>query len=112
MRGVFFQMVFREIMNLRPDSTFIDFGHGIGNTCLQAAYTIGCESKGIELVDARYFASEAMRRGMAKVVNINRQTAVSSQYRLIGVISSFSHCGTVSQVGLQGRTVRVKAWED
>jgi len=46
---------------------FVDLGHGIGNACLQASYTLGCKSNGIELVDARFYASEAFRRCFAKV---------------------------------------------
>lgn len=73
---LFSQKVFRDIMGLQPDSTFVDLGHGIGNTCLQASYTIGCDSKGVELVDARYFASEAYHRCLAKVANHKREHKV------------------------------------
>lgn len=67
------QKVFHDVMGLQPDSIFVDLGHGIGNTCLQAAFTVGCHSKGIELVDARYFASEAFNRCLAKAANIRRE---------------------------------------
>lgn len=67
------EKVFYQVMELQPDSIFVDLGHGIGNTCLQAAYTIGCHSKGIELVDARYFSSEAFNRCLAKAANIKRE---------------------------------------
>ena len=43
--------IFKKILRLNSDSCFLDIGHGIGNTCLQAAYTFGCEARGIE-VDA------------------------------------------------------------
>ena len=49
----------KEILEVKPDEIFIDIGHGIGNTPCQAAYTIGCESRGIELVQDRYDISIA-----------------------------------------------------
>ena len=51
---------------VRKDHIFADFGHGIGNACLQASYTIGCQSKGIELVNARFYVSEALNRSIVK----------------------------------------------
>jgi hypothetical protein len=35
------------------DMIFCDIGHGIGNLVHQAAYTYGCESRGIEMVGDR-----------------------------------------------------------
>jgi len=46
-------LLFEKILNLRREETFVDIGHGIGNTVLQAAHTIGCEARGIELVRDR-----------------------------------------------------------
>ena len=42
-----------EVIGLTKDMVYVDIGHGIGNTCMQAAFTVGCESRGIELVDDR-----------------------------------------------------------
>ena len=42
-----------KLMELKSSDVFIDIGHGIGTPSLQAAYTTGCESKGIELNEAR-----------------------------------------------------------
>lgn len=62
------QRLFRDIMGVEKKNIFVDLGHGIGNACLQSAYTIGCQSRGVELVDARFYASEAFRRCLAKVM--------------------------------------------
>ena len=68
-------------MQLTRDNVFLDLGHGIGNTCLQAAFTIGCKAKGVELVEARYFASEAAHRAIAKVANRKSQNEVRVSHR-------------------------------
>jgi len=65
-------------MNLSKEHVFVDLGHGIGNACLQASYTIGCRSRGIELVDSRFFVSEAFHRSLAKVTQTMRSKNVSS----------------------------------
>ena len=70
------QKVFNDVMNLRSDHVFIDLGHGIGNVCLQAAFTVGCKAKGIELVEARYYASQAFHRSIAKLANEEREAQV------------------------------------
>ncbi len=59
--------IFREVLQLDQNDIFIDIGHGIGNALLQAAYTMGCESRGIEVVDSRNFL--AMRFSQ----NLNEQ---------------------------------------
>lgn len=41
-----------ELQVCRHD-VFVDIGHGIGNTVLQAAYTRGCEAHGIEVMPGR-----------------------------------------------------------
>ena len=43
----------KKIMQLKEDDVFLDIGHGIGNSCLQAAFTSGCEARGIEVVYSR-----------------------------------------------------------
>jgi hypothetical protein len=47
-------IIFERIMGLKYFHTFLDIGHGVGNTVLQAAYTVGCESRGIEVVNVRH----------------------------------------------------------
>jgi hypothetical protein len=41
-------------MGLKWFHTFFDIGHGVGNTVLLAAYTVGCESLGSEVVCVRH----------------------------------------------------------
>ena len=50
-----------SIAQLKPESIICDLGHGVGNLVIQAAYTIGCESRGIELVQARHEVAETLR---------------------------------------------------
>ncbi|KAL3913137.1 MAG: hypothetical protein SGILL_006611, partial [Bacillariaceae sp.] len=33
----------KDILDLKQDDVFLDIGHGIGNTCLHAAFCVGCE---------------------------------------------------------------------
>lgn len=47
------RVLFQEIVPLKWFHTFLDIGHGVGNAVLQAAYTVGCQSLGIELVNLR-----------------------------------------------------------
>jgi precorrin-6B methylase 2 len=42
------QFLLTTVLRLERHEVFLDVGHGAGNTCLQAAYTIGCEARGIE----------------------------------------------------------------
>jgi hypothetical protein len=50
-----------EILFVRKDDVFLDIGHGIGNTCIQAAFTVGCEARGIEVVYGRNCVGEVFR---------------------------------------------------
>lgn len=47
------RVIFTQVVSLKYFHLFLDIGHGVGNTVLQAAYTVGCESLGIELVNLR-----------------------------------------------------------
>lgn len=40
---------------------FLDIGHGIGNAPLQAAFTAGCEARGVELIEDRQSIAAAFR---------------------------------------------------
>jgi hypothetical protein len=66
------------MLRVKKDHIFADFGHGIGNACLQASYSIGCETKGIELVSARYFVSEALNRALDKATRVESLSNVST----------------------------------
>ena len=52
-------------MDLKPNDIFIDLGHGIGMPSLQAAYTRGCEARGIESVGDRYLISSRFQSELA-----------------------------------------------
>ena len=52
------------MVNLNKDDIFIDIGSGIGNTCLQASYTVGCDSRGIELVKDRHAIADIYRKNL------------------------------------------------
>jgi hypothetical protein len=54
-----------DIMKLKPSDIFIDLGHGLGCPSVQAAYTRGCTSRGIELDGDRFFISEQLKNGLA-----------------------------------------------
>lgn len=41
---------------------FVDLGHGIGNTVLQAALTVGCDARGIEIVPERCRVAEQFHK--------------------------------------------------
>lgn len=56
--------------NLKPEEIFLDIGHGIGNATLQAAFTIGCESRGIEIVPERCRIAEQFRDILLESVDI------------------------------------------
>ncbi|KAL7574996.1 hypothetical protein ACA910_010814 [Epithemia clementina (nom. ined.)] len=56
----------KEILNVQQTDIFIDLGHGIGNAVLQAAFTIGCDSRGIEVVEDRHIFSLAFQDEMAR----------------------------------------------
>jgi Histone methylation protein DOT1 len=60
--------ILRDILQLNRSDTFVDIGHGLGNAVLQAAYTIGCESRGIEIVDERFLLSEVLRDQLETVI--------------------------------------------
>jgi hypothetical protein len=53
-----------QIMQLRRDDIYLDIGHGIGNSCFQAAYTRGCEARGIEIVQSRHDACLRFQQGL------------------------------------------------
>ena len=70
-----------SILDLQRNDVFVDIGHGLGNTVLQAAYTIGCESRGIEVVNERNMVAgifEANLKGQRRLHRElhNRETPV------------------------------------
>lgn len=53
-----YQDLFVKILCLKPGDEFADIGHGIGSVAIQAAYTIGCKARGIELVPSRHLVAK------------------------------------------------------
>jgi hypothetical protein len=70
----------KTVLGLTKDDVFLDIGHGIGNTCIQAAFTAGCEARGIEVVYGRNSIAEVFRDNM---VNQNRDQPYP---RLVGQV--------------------------
>jgi len=52
------EKIFNKCFDLKATDVFIDIGHGIGSAVLQAAFTRGCESRGIELMEDRNLFAE------------------------------------------------------
>lgn len=50
-----------EILEMTKNDVFLDIGHGIGNTCLHAAFCVGCDARGIEVVSGRHSIAEVFR---------------------------------------------------
>lgn len=48
---------------------FVDIGHGVGNAVLQAAYTIGCEARGIEVVADRNLIATQLEESLREIDN-------------------------------------------
>lgn len=59
-----------EITRLAPGDIFLDIGHGIGNAALQCAFTIGCESRGVEIVPERCRIAEQFRDILFECVGV------------------------------------------
>ena len=60
-----------SLLEVSPKRSFVDIGHGIGNVCIQAALTRGCESAGIELVEHRNFVSSEFWRACLEDLSVN-----------------------------------------
>lgn len=58
-----------ELTHLSPDEIFVDIGHGAGNAVLQAALTVGCESRGIEVVPERCRVPELFEEVMHEMAD-------------------------------------------
>jgi precorrin-6B methylase 2 len=71
-----------QVLRMKRSDIFLDVGHGIGNSCLQAAYCMGCEARGIEVVKKRFTISLDFEQGLRDVAKIvdNKQARVSDQY--------------------------------
>ena len=47
------ERLFGQVLKLTSDDVFLDVGHGVGNTVLQAAFVHQCEARGIEVIADR-----------------------------------------------------------
>lgn len=68
---VYSKMIFDHAA-LKKDEIFIDIGHGIGNAVIQAALTIGCTSRGVELSSDRFALSCVFRDDAIKFIESER----------------------------------------
>jgi len=76
-------LLFEKIFNLQREETFVDIGHGIGNTVLQAAYTIGCEARGVEVISDRNLIAGVIKGRLQELCRIHlerdgRQTQIGN----------------------------------
>jgi hypothetical protein len=65
-----------KLLELRREDVFLDIGHGLGNTCLHAAFCVGCESRGIEVVSSRHEIAEVFRGHM---MNFHRENQTDNE---------------------------------
>jgi hypothetical protein len=63
---------------LKKDEIFIDIGHGIGNAVLQAALTIGCNSRGLELNRDRFLLSKEFQNCAKEFLDQERVSFAST----------------------------------
>jgi SAM-dependent methyltransferase len=76
------QTLMNNILGLTRDDVFLDIGHGIGNTCLQAALTAGCEARGIEVVFSRNSIAGVFRDRMFARHQLNSKTRIMGEVKL------------------------------
>jgi len=98
-------------MELSESDVFIDVGHGIGNAVLQAAYTRGCESKGIEVMDDRCHIAYLFRDNLAGInhIHMERDNDARTVGKVIIVQGDFTQKVHRQFVTCEGRRV-VKAF--
>jgi hypothetical protein len=58
------QYLLADALCVTKKDTFVDIGHGIGNAVIQAAYTMGCESRGIEVMAGRNLVAELIMENL------------------------------------------------
>lgn len=72
--------LFEQVMDLKYYHRFLDIGHGVGNTVLQAAYTVACESLGIELVGIRHERAMVYEEKMKEVDELHNKQRDGKHY--------------------------------
>uniref|UniRef100_A0A7S3L1R3 Histone-lysine N-methyltransferase, H3 lysine-79 specific n=1 Tax=Amphora coffeiformis TaxID=265554 RepID=A0A7S3L1R3_9STRA len=76
----------KEILQVDKDDVFVDVGHGIGNAVLQAAYTVGCESRGIEVVGDRNFIALRFKTELDELRRIRHELLDDRRGDNVGVV--------------------------
>ena len=72
------EAIFNE-MKLKSTDVFIDLGHGIGTPSLQAAYSRGCESRGIELNAERNVIARSLQDALETRVDRLKETDINHE---------------------------------
>ena len=77
-----------KILKLEKDDIFIDIGHGLGIPSIQAAFTTGCEARGIEVVEDRHAVAAILQNEIQGLhaKNIERHVSNKPQH-LVGEIN-------------------------
>lgn len=64
--------IFRKVQRMTKVDSYVDIGHGIGNTCLQAAYTLGCHAKGVECNGDRCEVADKFDAELKSIAGVHR----------------------------------------
>mmetsp|Transcript_54960 Transcript_54960/g.164636 ORF Transcript_54960/g.164636 Transcript_54960/m.164636 type:complete len:1336 (-) Transcript_54960:32-4039(-) len=72
-----------DLLELTNEDIFIDIGHGCGNAPIQAAFTTGCEARGIEILEGRFTISDILKRSIKE----ERDTLPDSQKKKVGLLT-------------------------
>ncbi len=83
-----------DVMDLKSSDIFLDLGHGLGLPSIQAAYTRGCEARGIELEKERFCLSEQCMEAMERQRELKRQEHI--EYKDVSVYSVVTKSAIVS----------------
>ena len=84
-----------HVLHLKRSDVFLDIGHGVGNTCLQAAYCIGCEARGIEIIKDRYQVSLDFAQKLDDVAREKSDSLFAKTGRRVSVFHH--HTGEIFQ---------------
>eukprot|EP00526_Cylindrotheca_closterium_P006460 CAMPEP_0113625038 /NCGR_PEP_ID=MMETSP0017_2-20120614/12923_1 /TAXON_ID=2856 /ORGANISM="Cylindrotheca closterium" /LENGTH=607 /DNA_ID=CAMNT_0000535119 /DNA_START=14 /DNA_END=1837 /DNA_ORIENTATION=+ /assembly_acc=CAM_ASM_000147 len=76
------KILMSKVLQLKREDVFLDIGHGIGNACIQAAFTFGCEARGIEVVADRNSVAEVFRDHLQSQAKENAGDRVVGDIRL------------------------------
>jgi hypothetical protein len=104
-------MLFQEVLELTKTDIFVDIGHGIGSTCLHAAYTCGCESRGIEVVYDRHVVAVAFELELEERRNVHleaydRKTTVGDVHFRHGPLQVPEHRDFLTGDGAGGKITK------